>query len=170
MNSKKSHNFGRLALQSPRVVIAGAVILMVLGGCSDSRSSRGFPGEAVDLQLGERTIRVEIASDDLTRKQGLMYRKSMPEHHGMLFVFARVKTLSFYMKNTLIPLSIAFLDDDGKILQIEDMKPKDETSTVSMMRCRYALEMNQGWFQKNGIGVGDSIVDFQAQVARFDAS
>ena len=71
------------------------------------------------------------------------------------------------MRNTLIALSIAFIDDSGRILQIEDMKPKDERRTVSKDKVRYVLEMNQGWFERHGVTVGDIFVDFQEKVVRF---
>ena len=96
-----------------------------------------------------------------------MNRPSLPENEGMLFLFPQLEKQSFWMKNTLIPLSIAFLEDGGKILQIEDMKPKDESSTLSKYPVRYALEVNQGWFQRNGIAVGDAFSGFAAKIAKF---
>lgn len=83
-----------------------------------------------------------------------MHRKDMPQHEGMLFVFESREMQCFWMKNTLLPLSIAFLADDGRIVSIADMKPLDETSHCSAEPVRFALEMNQGWFAKRGFKPG----------------
>ena len=85
----------------------------------------------------------------------------------MLFVFPAPKPQGFWMKNTLIPLSIAYISDSGEILQIEDMRPKDERSIRSKDPVRYALEVNQGWFKRHNVKVGDTIADFQQTVSRF---
>jgi len=132
-------------------------------------AGRGRAGDRVTLEITGHTLRVEVSCDDLSRKRGLMYRNEMPDDEGMLFIFPQAKALGFWMKNTEIPLSIAFLSDDGKILQIEDMRPKDLTSTRSMMMVRYALEVNQGWFARHGVKVGDTFTGFRSTVERFDA-
>lgn len=103
-------------------------------------------------------ITVEVADTQESRSQGLMDRRSMPENHGMLFVFETESQVSFWMKNTRIPLSIAFIAADGTIRQIEDMEPESLSSVVSQRNVLYALEVNQGWFEKNGIGAGDKII------------
>ena len=88
-----------------------------------------------------------------------MFRESLGQNEGMLFVFRRPRFLNFYMKNTPLPLSIAFMKDDGTIINIEKMKPLDATSRHwSKLESRLALEMEQGWFERSGIGVGDRIV------------
>lgn len=153
---------GRI-LQKAAVFFSVAISLGA-GGCRRERDILRT-GELIDLTVKDRPLRVEVASDELSRKLGLMDRRSLPESSGMLFVYAQADALGFWMHRTHIPLSIAFLSDDGKILQIEDMKPHDETHTRSNMKVRYALEVNQGWFRRNGIGVGDSIVDFREKVA-----
>jgi hypothetical protein len=99
-----------------------------------------------------------------------MERTSLPENDGMIFVFRYSTAQSFWMKNTYIPLSVAFLDDNGKILEIEDMQPKDETSTVSKSPVRFAIEVNQGWFQRNGIGSGDAFAGFADALRPFRGS
>jgi len=119
------------------------------------------------LTIEGKTIRVEVVFDDLSRRQGLMYRKALPWNEGMLFLFPKRSIQNFWMKNTELPLSIAFIDDDGTIRQIRDMKPKDLTSIESKDELRYALEMNQGWFAKEGVGVGDRIDGFRSIVSRF---
>jgi len=87
-----------------------------------------------------------------------MYRESLPENHAMLFVFEGPRQASFWMRNTRIPLSIAYLDASGKILEIHDMQPFDETSIRSRsLAVAFALEVNQGWFRKQGIGPGDRV-------------
>ena len=101
------------------------------------------------------TITVEIANTDETRQQGLMHRTSLPDGEGMLFVFDRDQILSFWMKDTLIPLSIAFIAYDGRIIEIKDMEPLDLNPVRSSRSVRYALEVPQGWFDRSGIKPGD---------------
>lgn len=92
------------------------------------------------------------------RRTGLMFRKELPPDSGMLFVFEKEQILSFWMKNTFLPLSIAFIATNGMILEIQDMAPMDEENLHrSPLPVRYALEMEQGWFRKNGIAPGDRI-------------
>jgi len=102
-------------------------------------------------------IKAEIAKTQEERSMGLMYRKSLQDGYGMLFVFDRDDVLSFWMKNTLIPLSIAFITYDGKIIDIKDMYPQDTNSVKSSRSARYALEAPQGWFSRVGVNVGDSV-------------
>ena len=131
---------------------------------------RGFPGERIELSIKSLVLEVEVACDSLSQRQGLMHRQSLPEMSGMLFIYQtdERRQLGFWMRDTVIPLSIAFLDDNGTILQIEDMRPKDETRILSKTEVRYALEVNQGWFARHGIAVGDSFDDFRARVRHFD--
>ena len=109
------------------------------------------------VRVGLSEIEVEIADDAESRRTGLMHRKSMDENRGMLFVFDSDQKLSFWMKNTLIPLSIAYISSDGEILEIYDMKPESLRPVESVNSVRYALEMNRGWFERNGIEAGDFI-------------
>jgi uncharacterized membrane protein (UPF0127 family) len=108
----------------------------------------------VEIQAGMHLIRAEVAADGATRSKGLMMRPRLGANEGMLFVFADKAGHCFWMKNTLIPLSIAFLDDDGTIVNIEDMQPHKEDSHCPVRPIRYALEMDQGWFAKRGIKPG----------------
>jgi uncharacterized protein len=113
---------------------------------------------AIDASSGEKVkVGVEIADDTSERGLGLMYRTALAEDRGMLFVFPGEERLSFWMKNTLIPLSIAFIDSEGRIVDIQDMKPLDDDppSYVSAKPAKYALEVNQGFFEERGIKVGD---------------
>lgn len=100
---------------------------------------------------------VELAEKAEDRNHGFMKRKNIPEGTGMLFIFEKEQILSFWMKNTPHPLSIAYIDNRGKIRNIYDMTPYSLSSIVSTVSCRYALEVPQGWFKKNGITCGDSI-------------
>lgn len=111
----------------------------------------------ISLNAGMHRISAEVARTPGERAIGLMHRKSMPQHAGMIFVFDQPEPLCFWMKNTLIPLSIAFLKDDGTILNIEEMKPLKLDSHCSIRAARYALEMNAGWFAKRGLKPGDRI-------------
>ncbi len=106
---------------------------------------------------GEVRVRVEIADDDSERARGLMYRTALAENRGMLFVYEVEQKLSFWMKNTHIPLSIAFMDAEGRIVDIQDMEPLDDDppSYVSAEPARYALEVNRGFFEERGVEVGD---------------
>jgi uncharacterized membrane protein (UPF0127 family) len=106
-------------------------------------------------------ISVEIARTSEEQAKGLMHRKKLPDGKGMIFVYDRDQQLSFWMKNTLIPLSIAFIASDGRIIEIRDMQPLDLSSIQSSRSVRYALETPQGWFTRAGIQPGDTvIIDF----------
>ncbi len=111
----------------------------------------------VELTVRGSAVRAEVAATAESRATGLMFRREMGRDEGMLFVFPQEEPLSFWMKNTHLPLSIAFLDAKGVILNIEDMEPRTETPHRSKGPARYALEMNQGWFKKRGAGPGDIV-------------
>ena len=108
----------------------------------------------VEMRAGSYSIRAQVAATPEQRSVGLMHRKDMPQHEGMLFVFEQPSVQCFWMKNTLLPLSIAFLADDGTVVNVADMKPQALDSHCSDKPVRYALEMNQGWFAKRGIKPG----------------
>ena len=97
---------------------------------------------------------VQIAQTPLERQIGLMWRKDMPQHEGMLFVFEQPSQQCFWMRNTLIALSAAFIADDGSIVNIVDMKPQSDDSHCSARPVRYVLEMNQGWFARRNVQPG----------------
>ena len=111
----------------------------------------------IESKGGLQTLTVELARTDAQRSQGLMHRKTMKDGEGMLFIFERDQMFSFWMKNTLIPLSIAYIASDGKIFEIYDMEPGNLSSVASSRSGRYALEVPQGWFKRAGIGVGDRV-------------
>ncbi|MEI7904541.1 MAG: DUF192 domain-containing protein [Candidatus Firestonebacteria bacterium] len=109
------------------------------------------------LAVKGNKIIVELADTPLKRSAGLMHRTALEEDSGMLFIFKVPKVLGFWMKNTKIPLSIAFADQSGVILNIEDMKPGDLTATESKGEASFALEMNKGWFLKHKVKAGDKL-------------
>jgi uncharacterized protein len=113
--------------------------------------------QRVSLGIGMHRIDAQLALSPLQRQIGLMWRKSMPVHEGMLFVFEQPSQQCFWMKNTLIPLTAAFLDDDGTIVNLADMKPQTTTTHCSAKPVRYVLEMNLGWFAKKNIKAGAKI-------------
>ena len=115
------------------------------------------PLPAVHLQSGLHLVKAEVANDYLTRMQGLMMREKMAASDGMLFVFPDREKQCMWMKSTLLPLSVAFIDEAGVILNIEDMKPQTENSHCSVNPARYALEMNLGWFKSKNIKAGSKI-------------
>jgi uncharacterized protein len=110
--------------------------------------------DTITLQAGMHNIRAEVARTPLQTQTGMMFRREMASHEGMLFVFDGLSRRCFWMKNTLLPLSIAFIADDGSVVNLAEMQPQSEASHCSSEPVRYALEMNQGWFAKRGIKPG----------------
>ena len=108
----------------------------------------------VQLTAGEHQIQVYVARSREERAMGLMHRREMPEDEGMLFMCEERAVLKFWMKDTPLPLSIAFLEEDGTILKIADLQPHDLESESSEQPVRFVLEVNQGWFDQRGIGPG----------------
>jgi uncharacterized protein len=121
--------------------------------------AQGVPQDlpTIPLQAGMHNIRAAVAQTPDQRQTGLMYRREMAQQEGMLFVFEQASPQCFWMKNTLLPLSIAFLADDGTVVNIADMKPQTLDSHCSTQPVRFVLEMNQGWFAKRGIQPGFKI-------------
>lgn len=111
----------------------------------------------VELSAGIYRIEAEVASTLASRAEGLMHRREMPASRGMLFVFEQPARHCMWMRNTLIPLAVAFIDDQGLILNIEEMRPETETNHCAARSARYALEMNAGWFSRRGLAPGARI-------------
>ncbi|MCL2345280.1 MAG: DUF192 domain-containing protein [Desulfobulbus sp.] len=111
----------------------------------------------IELTAGFYRIEAEVAATDGNRQIGLMNRQAMPPQHGMLFVFTEENTHCMWMRNTLLPLSVAFIDAEGRILNIEEMQPQTEDNHCARRPARYALEMNAGWFAKRGIAPGSKL-------------
>lgn len=152
----------RLAL----VVLALLVPLMACGNGADvdpepadgtqelrERPQRGMAW----VIIGSDTVLADVADTPERREEGLMFRTELPDGEGMLFVFEQEETLSFWMRNTFIALDIAFLDETMEIVDIQAMDPQDEEMTESAVPARFALEVRQGWFEEQGIGVGDQV-------------
>jgi uncharacterized protein len=162
--------------------LALVALLLLLAGCggagdSDAQSSGAGSGGEASEPVGEATagasggetvtieasggesveVRVEIADDSEEMARGLMGRTALAEDAGMLFVYPEERELSFWMKNTLIPLSIAFMDAEGRIVDIQEMKALDDRPPhyTSAEPARYALEANEGFFDERGVEVGD---------------
>ena len=122
-----------------------------------AESSSQASGELVAMRVAGREILVEIADDEAERARGLMDRESLPDDQGMLFVYPSMRRLSFWMKNTRIALDIAFIDDGGLIVDIQQMEPENEELHTSRQPAMYALEMGLGWFEANGVKAGDRV-------------
>ncbi len=120
-----------------------------------SRAQPTLP--TVTLQAGMHLIKAEVADTPGTQQVGLMHRQSLPLNGGMLFVFNRAQTHCFWMKNTPLPLSIAFIEDDGTVANIAQMQPNSEQSHCASRPVRFALEMEQGWFKRKGIAAGSRL-------------
>ncbi|HMV69436.1 MAG TPA: DUF192 domain-containing protein [Myxococcota bacterium] len=114
------------------------------------------------IQLDGKALTVEIASTADQRARGLMFRDSMPADHGMIFVYTDDDERSFWMRDTRIPLSIAFLDRAGRVIHIADMQPLSTRGVPSHGAARYAVEVNQGWFASHGVEVGDKVEGLDA--------
>ena len=108
----------------------------------------------ITLNAGMHLIQAQVAQDFEQRQIGLMWRKEMPQNEGMLFVFEQAAVQCFWMRNTLLPLTAAFVADDGTIVNLADMKPQSDDSHCSKKPVRFVLEMNQGWFAKRNIQAG----------------
>ena len=129
--------------------------ILLAAGPLGAQPQQGLP--VLQLNAGMHLIRAELAADYGSRMRGLMFRESMPVNAGMLFMFDEPGPQCMWMKNTLLPLSVAFMDDSGTITNIEDMKPQTEDSHCARKPARYALEMNKGWFSARGIKPGSRI-------------
>lgn len=135
-----------------RLAAIGSALVLAL-----SSAARGADLPEIPLVIGDHRLVAEVAATPEERSTGLMHRFSLRPDHGMLFVFDKPDRLTFWMKNTFIPLSIAFIAEGGQILNIEDMAPQTETTHWSRGPARYALEMRKGWFAARGIRAGDAV-------------
>jgi uncharacterized protein len=136
-----------------QVLLAGLSLLTLLG-CQPTVPE----GPAtVPMQIGNRTFHLEIANTRDRRRIGLMYRKSLPPDHGMIFLFTDEVNREFWMKNVPFPLDIIYLNSAGKVVSILHMKPMDETTTLSNAAAQFAIELNQGTAQSAGIKIGDTL-------------
>ena len=129
-----------------------AIFFLISALLSFKAGAQQFP--VVELSTGMHLIHAEVADDMGSRMQGLMYRESLATNAGMVFVFDENALHCMWMKNTLVPLSVAFIDESGAIINIADMQPKSEESHCAATPARFALEMNKGWFAQRGIKAG----------------
>jgi uncharacterized protein len=142
-----------LAALMPGLVLA-LVLALGLAAPVQAQTEAQPRLETITLSAGMHNIRAEVARTPWQTTTGMMFRKEMAPHEGMLFVFDAPAQRCFYMRNTLLPLSIAFIADDGSIVNIADMQPLSEQLHCAAQPVRLALEMNQGWFAKRGIKPG----------------
>ncbi|WP_313077196.1 DUF192 domain-containing protein [Melaminivora sp.] len=141
--------------RSARITLPATLVL-----CCTAAGAQGGPQldlPRVELFAGMHRIDAQVASAPAQRQTGLMLRRDMPAHEGMLFVFEQAGVQCFWMKNTLLPLTAAFVADDGTIVNLADMQPQSEDSHCSARPVRFVLEMNQGWFARRGFKAGSRL-------------
>ena len=149
-----------MPLPNRRFLLAAALTLLASLPARAQLAPAGQPQldlPRATLSIGLHRIDAQLAATPLQRQIGLMHRQSMPPHEGMLFVFEQPGVQCFWMKNTLIPLTAAFVADDGSIVNLADMQPLDEKSHCSAKPVRYVLEMNQGWFAQRQLRAGSRL-------------
>ncbi|MBC7916299.1 MAG: DUF192 domain-containing protein [Rhodoferax sp.] len=131
--------------------------VLLLAGAAQAQDNPQLNLPRTQLTAGIYQIDAQVAQAPEQRTTGLMFRREMPVHEGMLFIFEQPSSLCFWMKNTLLPLTAAFVADDGTIVNLADMKPQTTDSHCATKPVRYVLEMNQGWFAKRGIKAGSKL-------------
>ncbi|KRB96221.1 hypothetical protein ASE11_16630 [Hydrogenophaga sp. Root209] len=132
-------------------------LLFLVVGPAWSQDSPQLQLPRVTLSAGMHLIQAQLATTPQERAVGLMFRKEMPVNEGMLFAFEHASEQCFWMKNTLLPLTAAFVADDGTIVNLADMQPQSLASHCSVKPVRYVLEMNKGWFDKRGLKAGSKL-------------
>jgi uncharacterized protein len=138
--------------------ILAVCFILLLSACQQKSGVSAFGLRTADLKISTVPLTAEIADTPEASENGLMFRDSLPEDRGMIFIFEPPKKATFWMRNTKIPLSIAFIDSAGTILEIKPMNPMDETIVPSRSdQVAYALEVNQGWFYRHRISAGAKI-------------
>ena len=145
------------------------LLLFLLSGCGEGKADPVAPDTYFDITIGEVPIRVQLALTEDEILRGLMFRESMAEHDGMLFIFRNEGRRSFYMRNTFIPLDVGYITRDGVLREIYPMYPRDERGVPSRRDdIQLVLEMNQGWFQANGVKPGARL-DLEAVSSAMEA-
>lgn len=155
-------------MKNKSIIIITILTLILVVGCRESAEKTYRPDKTDQIQpqrpgrtrlsIGKKDLWVEVADNPRSRERGLMFRKSMPGDEGMLFIFEYPQMQSFWMKNTFLPLDIAFISDQGVIINILTMKPLDEGPRYhSLAPALYVIEANAGWFEKSGIKAGDKV-------------
>ncbi|MGE0667779.1 MAG: DUF192 domain-containing protein [Sphingomonadales bacterium] len=151
---------GKLARRLAAIVVLGCWCSAAVAEVPEGGIAQSLPLQplTVETQAGERDLQVQVADTDATRQTGLMYRVSMPEAEGMLFIFQQVRPVSFWMKNTMLPLDIIFVGDDGRVINIaRNTTPFSLASIPSRGPARAVLELNAGASRRLGIDVGDRV-------------
>lgn len=143
-------------MKRPGIAVLLLLLLAISSACAQ-QDARNPVGPRIPLTVGNTVFNIELARTDQERQMGLMFRSSMAESDGMLFIFDNEEHLAFWMKNTNIPLSIAYISAAGEIREIYDMSPHSLRSIEGQYFAKYALELNQGAFARAGIKVGDYI-------------
>ncbi len=138
-----------------------AVLLLALGICAHiapvSSKETNPPLPAITLSVGGQSVKAEVAVTDETRQKGLMFREKMAKNSGMLFVFPDIAYHAMWMRNTPLPLAVAYMDASGKIVSIHEMQPHTDASHMAAGPVKFALEMNSGWFERNQVKAGDTV-------------
>jgi uncharacterized membrane protein (UPF0127 family) len=134
------------------------MFLVACGAQKEETLAAGQPRlGTVELSLGAWVVTAELADSEQEREQGLMYRDSLGQDEGMLFAYEDEELRYFWMKNTSLPLSIAFINSSGRIMRIDDMEPFSENQTPSVFQAKYALEMHRGWYSTHGVRTGQVV-------------
>lgn len=156
-NSHHSVNpFGEFSFNARLLFFAFVLAACVSTGIAQSQAQPELP--TTQLSIGGKSIRAEIADEENERSTGLMFRKSLAPDSGMLFVMEQTAPVAFWMRNTELPLTIAYIAPNGMIMELHDLKPRDETPVPSRFpQIAFALEMPQGWFEKNNIWPGERV-------------
>ncbi len=147
-------NAPRSRLRTPARLLGTLALSLVVSSPALAQDGPQLTLPRVKLSAGMHQIDAQVAQTPAQRQIGLMHRREMPQHEGMLFVFEQPATQCFWMKNTLLPLTAAFVADDGTIVNLADMKPQSEDSHCSTKPVRFVLEMNQGWFARKNLKAG----------------
>jgi uncharacterized membrane protein (UPF0127 family) len=150
-----------IAMLLNRLVLLPALLLALPLALLVPAAAQTLP--TTRLTAGIHVITAEVAASDPARMRGLMFREKLGPNAGMLFVFDDKNVQCMWMRNTLIPLSVAFIEDDGRIVNVEDMQPRTETSHCARAPVRYALEMELGWFAKRGLTAGTKVAGLPAR-------
>lgn len=151
---RMSHLLFPSPLRALQRLMLAALVSVPLVSAAQPQGQPQMDLRRVEITAGFHRIDAQVAQSPREREIGLMFRKEMPQQEGMVFVFEAPAVQCFWMRNTLLPLTAAFVDDDGTIVNLADMKPMTEDSHCSRKPVRYVLEMNQGWFAKRGLQAG----------------
>ncbi len=147
----------QLNLSIFRLLWLSVLPLLLFFGCSKREREPQTSQGMTTITVAGHPLKVTVCQTPQSRQRGLMFRKSLPSDEGMLFVFPQEGYYPFWMKNTYIPLSIAFISREGRIIQIDEMEPLNITPHTPLGHILYALETNKGWFKNKGIKVGDEV-------------